>query len=232
MQTEQQTDKRVEIIPAILPKDYQEVVDKAASIRDLAKRVQVDICDGRFVNSVTWPFAKRDLNFEEILKEEKGMPFWENLDYEFDLMVNFDKPEDVDEWIQIGATRLVVHAESKGDIEAVLKRINSQVEVGLALNIDTPLTEIEKFKDKIQFVQLMGIDEIGKQGQEFDPLDLERVKKLRNMCPELPISVDGGVSFENAKALIEAGATRLVIGSAIFGAEDILGTFRKFEELA
>ncbi|OHA46001.1 MAG: hypothetical protein A2541_00465 [Candidatus Taylorbacteria bacterium RIFOXYD2_FULL_36_9] len=99
----------------------------------------------------------------------------------------------------------------------------------MALNIETPNEEAYEILDLIDdegnsivdFVQFMGIDNIGFQDQEFDDRVLEKVSDLRSQYPNIPISVDGGVDFDNAADLISAGATKLVSGSAIFESEDI-----------
>jgi ribulose-phosphate 3-epimerase len=67
----------------------------------------------------------------------------------------------------------------------------------------------------------MGIDNVGFQNQEFNDQVLEKISDLRNLYPDIQISVDGGVSFDNAADLISAGATRLVSGSAVFDSGDI-----------
>jgi ribulose-phosphate 3-epimerase len=75
----------------------------------------------------------------------------------------------------------------------------------------------------------MGIAEIGYQGQQFDERVVAKIMKLRNMSPDIIISVDGGVNFETAPILIHAGANRLVSGSAIFKSEDINSTIKKLQ---
>lgn len=212
-----------EIIPAILPQDFAELEEKAELVKGLVKTVQVDICDGHFVPSFTWPYKKSDNNFELIIRENEGLPFWDEVDYEFDLMVN--NPEKiVDEWVATGATRIIIHAESKGNIAEAISKLSGRVEIGLALNIETPVSVIEPFRDLIQFVQIMGIDHIGFQGQGFDKKAVGKVKEVHLKYPVLPISVDGGVSPDNAEELIAAGATRLVIGSVIWHSDNIAET--------
>ena len=73
----------------------------------------------------------------------------------------------------------------------------------------------------IDFVQFMGIDNVGFQGQEFDDRVLEKISDLRGEYPNIQISVDGGVGFDNAADLISAGATRLISGSAVFESDDM-----------
>ncbi|MBU6427000.1 hypothetical protein KGQ27_02050 [Patescibacteria group bacterium] len=223
--------KEIEIIPAILPQDYDEIADKVSRVSGLTKTVQVDVCDGHFVPSFSWPYKGDHGEFEKLAREEEGLPDWEKINYEFDLMV--DRPEEVvDGWVGAGAARIVLHAEAKGDLGKAIEMLNGLVEVGMALNIDTPISAVgdPKFKVKegsLQFIQLMGIDRVGFQGQEFDARAIDKIKEIKKMCPDYPVSVDGGVSLENARRLIDAGADRLVIGSAIFESGDVMKVMRE-----
>lgn len=219
-----------EIIPAILPMQFSELEEHIELIRGFAKTVQIDVCDGQFTPNPTWPYRKHDDSFDAIIKEDKGMPGWEVFNFEIDLMVN--RPEEVvNDWVSAGASRIIIHAESSGDVAGAIGSLSNLVEVGLALNMQTPVTEIDFYKDQIKFVQCMGIDQIGFQGQEFDAGVLERVKEIRKTHPDLLISVDGGVSLENAKVLSQAGADRLVVGSAIFNSDNPIETIQKLRGL-
>ena len=221
----------VEIIPAILPRDFTELETKIGLVSGFTKTVQIDICDGQFVpNDATWPYRKHDDTFDKMLDQEDGLPNWENLDYEFDLMVN--KPEGkVEQWISVGATRVIVHADAKGDIAAALEKLHGTVESGLAINVVSSLDDLDKYRNLINFVQCMGIDHVGFQGQAFDEKVVDKIKRIRSKYPDMIISVDGGVSLDNASKLIAAGANRLVIGSAIFDAENPIDAIQKFRRL-
>lgn len=223
------------IIPAILPKDWSELEEKISLVKELVKTVQIDICDGQFTPDPSWPYKRRDGSFEKIIKEENGLPGWDVLNFEIDLMVN--KPEEkVDDWVAAGASRIILHAESKGNVGQAIQMLKDRVEIGLALNIETPISEVgnPRFaigKGSIQFIQLMGIDNIGFQGQAFDIKVFEKIKEVKKMCPDFLVSIDGGVSLENAKQLIEAGADRLVVGSAIFEADNYIEAIADFRKI-
>lgn len=221
----------MEIIPAILPKDFNEIEEKIALVTGLAPTVQIDICDGKFVPNTTWPYKKRDENFEAIVREDEGMPSWEDIDYEFDLMVKDPTPDEARQWLSAGAKRIVLHAESSLDLMPVIAVLDGLCEVGLALNIQTPLDIIEKYKNKISYIQFMGITKVGFQGQAFDPRVLEKIKKSKEMYPDLPVQIDGGVSLATAVELADAGADRLVAGSVLFGSDNIVDTYRKLGKL-
>ncbi len=230
----------IEIIPAILSKNYEDLKNKIALVRNLVPLVQIDISDGIFTPSKTWPFSSSgidDIKFKKILNEEEGIPFWEDIDFELDLMV-VKALENFDIYSKLGPKRIVFHIEAVGDlkefkeyIEAIDIYIREAIEIGVAINIETPLEQIFPLINDIDFVQCMDIDKIGYQGQKFDKKVLENIKILKEKFPDLIISVDGGVSLENAPALIRAGASRLIIGSSIFNTEDIIETIEKFKSL-
>ena len=223
--------KNMEIIPAILPKNFSEIEEKIELIKDIADFVQIDICDGKFVKSTTWPYWKPDENFEKILHEERGMPAWEDIDYEFDLMIENPTEDDARKWLSAGAERIVLHNESSNDLSPVISVLSGLVEIGIAIDLNTDISEIKKYEDKIKFIQIMGIRKVGFQGQKFDPDTIEKVKALKNMYTNHKIQVDGGVSLENALLLKNAGADRLIVGSALFENEDIVHSYEEFKKI-
>jgi len=221
---------KIEILPAILPKDFSELDENIGLVKGLVKTVQIDICDGQFVPTATWPYKRLDDSFEKILREEEGLPGWENVSFEIDLMVNY--PERiVEEWVTAGAHRIILHIEARGDIAEAIEKLQGRVEVGLALGMETPLSTLEPYIGKIQSIQLMGINHIGLQGEMFNTKVIERVTEARAAYSELPISVDGGVSLETGALLIQAGVTRLVVGSAIFRSDNVIEAVHKFKRL-
>lgn len=235
----------IEVIPAILPKDWNDLKEKFSLVADYAPLVQVDIIDGKFTRSAPgWPYSKNGLdeNFFKILREEEGMPEWQKTDFEVDLMVK--NPEAViKDWITAGAKRIVVHYESTD--EETLRKIVSDMEkqfggmnhsllspeLGIAIEIDTPNNVLLPFIDSIGFVQCMGIVELGKQGEPFDERVIEKVDSLRREFPGVIISVDGGVNLDDAERLAHAGVNRLVIGSAIFEADSVKQAIEEFKKI-
>ncbi len=227
----------MEIIPAILPKDFAELEEKVEMVKGMVNLVQVDICDGKFTPKPCWPYKKQDDNFEAILREERGLPYWEDVDYEMDLMIA-DPETELENWVLAGAKRLIIHYEAlKGSgkiadrMEAIIATLLGRVEIGLAINIDTPVDDIAPYIHDIDVVQCMGIDKIGFQGQDFNPQVIEKVRELKERFPEKTISVDGSVSIEDAGILRDAGADRLIVGSAIFDNGNVVDAFQKFENI-
>jgi ribulose-phosphate 3-epimerase len=226
----------MEIIPAILPKDFAELEEKIELVagvlldRVSAPIIQIDICDGKLTPKPGWPYKKHDNNFEAILSEERGLPHWEDVDFEMDLMIA-DPELELDKWIASGAKRLIIHFESTKNMDRIIGELQGLVEIGIAINVDTPVDDIAPFIHDIDVVQCMGINKIGFQGQPFDVRVVEKVRELKERFPERAVSVDGGVNMETAVLLRDVGADRLIVGSAIFDSENIAETIEGFENL-
>ena len=230
-----------EIIPAILAKNYDDLKNKVAIMRGVASIVQVDICDSVYVPSRTWPFDEKDnstSHFNMILREEEGMPFWEDIDFELDLMVA-DAVTNFDIYTKIGAKRIIFHLEAmqkkeefRDFLEGIDMFVRDSMNIGVAINPLTPIEEIFPIISFIDFVQCMGIDREGFQGEVFNEKTLENIKTLKQKFPEVKISVDGGVNMETAQKIIAAGADRLVAGSAIWNATNPHSALRDFENLS
>jgi ribulose-phosphate 3-epimerase len=231
----------IEIIPAIMPEDLQDLHDKAELVAPYVRMVQLDIMDGRFVKSKTWPYFTSDHSFEKLLSEDEGLPLWEKIDFEIDLMI--DKPETVlDDWITAGAKRLIIHIESTKNMNNIIKNFRQRfayspnptersIELVLAKGIETPIDAILPYLEDIDGVQFMGIAHIGYQGEELDERVIDTMREFHIAHPEVILSVDGGVTLDNARILTEAGARRLVSGSGIYKSTNIQETIELFKNI-
>lgn len=232
----------IDIIPAILSKDYEDLKNKIALVRGIVPIVQIDICDGVFVQNKTWPFSAQgkpitDERFNKILNEEEGMPFWEDIDFELDLMVD-DAVENFDIYTKLGPKRIIFHIEAmesledfKNFLEGIDAYIRDSIEIGVAINTTTPIDQIFPLVNCIDFIQCMGVGKIGFQGQDFDERVIDSVRTLKEKYPDLIVSVDGGVNFETAPMLLGVGADRLVTGNVILKSDDIKKTISELENL-
>jgi ribulose-phosphate 3-epimerase len=221
------------VLPAIIPESIEDLETKLLMVKGLVRNVQIDICDGRLTPSVSWPFENEYGEIEEILAQQRGLPLWEHFDFEFDLMVTNPERE-YEKWIDAGATRLIFHYK-EGATDAlkdlIQKTKDRGVEAGLALHLSDPVETLADFIGLIDTVQFMGIAKIGFQGEPFDEQVIARVKKSKELYPDLIVSVDGGVNADTAPLLADAGVNRLVIGSAIFNTLDVQETVGYFKSL-
>lgn len=229
-----------EIVPAILEKNYSEIKNKLTFLRGRTRCVQLDFCDGNFVHNQTWPFATggfNDYDFNKILNEEEGLPFWDEFDFEFDLMAE-NVVENFDIYMKLGPKRIIFHLgaqKSVKDFEHFLDGLDmytrDNVEIGLAFIPSDDLKVVLRLAEKVDFLQCMGIEKIGFQGESFDTRVIDNIKYLKNNLPGVVVSVDGGVNLENLEELLEVGIDRLTVGSGIWKSPDPVGALENFQSL-
>ncbi len=217
----------VAIVPAIMPKDRNELHLLADLLHPFAQSIQLDVADGLLTPETTWPFIAPG-QAEHL--GELPLPFASDLVWEAHLMTK--QPQALGEQlIDAGVKRVIAHIESCGSVEkarAIFESWHTRgAEVGISLLLDTPISAIEDLIHDVEFVQVMSIAEIGAQGHPFDPRTMVRVRELRNRYPHIVITVDGGVNIHNAPDLVAAGANRLCVGSAIVRAEDPLTAYEE-----
>ncbi|MBI2410203.1 hypothetical protein HYV30_04190 [Candidatus Kaiserbacteria bacterium] len=235
------------VVPAVLPASKKELAEKLALLTSLPSidRIQIDVVDGQFASPASWPYSIENWKLE-IENWEGMLPRLGAVEYEVDIMC-IDAEAAAAAWLALGASRLTIHAESPIDLPRLLGSLSERFgeaggfSIGLAINLASSLALIEPFfaeatKDKpcircVQYVQCMGIARIGRQGQPFDERVFEKIRVLREKYPRLPIQVDGGVSLHNAKRLIAAGVSNLVVGSSILRAADPAKAIAEFEAL-
>src|SRR3989339_584952 len=198
----------MEIIPAIIAKDLEDLKNKVDLMKNQVQFVQIDIMDGRFVENKTW-------NDPEKLKNVD----FGSLKYEVHLM-DEEPRDDVEKWLKSDAFRILVHIESQADFKELSKIVHAKnKQFGLVLNPDTPLSILENFKDVIDVVQLMSVYP-GKYGAEFIPAILEKGEEFKKLYSRTPLSIDGGVNEKTLPKIIKAGFDRAAAGSAIFESKD------------
>jgi len=213
----------IKVVPAIIPKSFDELEDKIDIVSDFVDTVQIDISNGEFAESITWPYTEG----EEFPSHD--FSYAESLNLEIDLFVS--NPEEITEaWIEAGAKTIILHLETidePGDLIADLKL--RDIKVGISINPSTKSSLLDEWIEQVDFVQLMGNDKVGYYGVKLDESIYDKIKKLRKKYPKLEIAVDIGVTFETAPKLVKAGATKLVSGSTIFENENIEEAITKLE---
>ena len=196
------------IVPAIIPRSYEDLVTQIQKIAGIPE-VHVDVVDGIFVPSVSWPYHDRsDVAVAHDLLARFSL--------EVDLMVSDPLPA-ARAWLIAGADQLVFHIETISPEAFIAFTEQTAVTVGVALGSGTSLSQLYPYLAGADYVQLMGIATIGSQGQPFDESVLERISILKNEFPHLPLSIDGSVNATTLQRLSPLGLSRFIVGSAIMG---------------
>ncbi len=103
-----------EIIPAILPQDWNDLEEKLGMVAGQVNMVHIDVMDRTLTKDSSWPYKGEQTEFLKIVDEVEGFPFWEETSFEAHLMVR--NPEDmVEDWIRAGAERIIVQFKAFKD---------------------------------------------------------------------------------------------------------------------
>lgn len=172
----------------------------------------LDVMDGRFVPNLSFGLPV----IEQIRKATTKI---------CDVHLMILEPEKYTEaFAKAGADILTVHYEACTHLHRNIQQIKSfNMKAGVALNPHTPVQVLEDILQDIDMVLIMSVNP-GFGGQKFIPQTYEKIRKLRRMIDEkglkVHIEIDGGVSMENARQIVDAGADVLVAGNAVFKAPD------------
>ena len=190
----------VEVVPAILVKSREDLLDRIARTRNFAKMMHIDIMDNIFVPNKT-------IGTEELSNLPNGVR------YEFHWMVK--EPERYIEKVK-GPHLHLVHVETISDFGAVRKAVKKAGGVlGLALNPETPVEEILPFARYAKRILVMAVHP-GFSGQGYIKEVEGKIAELRKKFSDVDIEVDGGINAETAEGAATAGANILAAANSIF----------------
>lgn len=212
----------VKIIPAILTNDVRELEEKIRVCEGIVDRIQIDIIDGVFVNNKTIdPSALEGIDTQ--------------LNLDFHLMVN-EPIHWVERCVRAGADRIIAQIERMNDQVAFVGKVQELgTMVGLAIDLETTVDKIDAtILTSLDVVLAMSV-KAGLGGQRFDPIVLDKLKKLdelrsRDDTP-YKIGVDGGETTETVDDVRLEGVDEIVVGARIF-AGDLSTNINKFLKAA
>ncbi len=202
----------ISVVPSLPAKSFTEIKSLCTALKNISSELQVDIVDGKYAPFKSWPFTEEENIHTELLRLKQ---FTNDFDIEMDCMVQ--NPEQyLNTFMDLGVKRVVIHVGSTNKYtEIITHSKRHSYQLGFALTNDTSMELLLKYIDEISYIQIMGIKEIGKQGQPFDLRTLSRVREIRALFPDLEIAVDGAVNKKTIEDLLKAGVTRFAPGSAV-----------------
>jgi ribulose-phosphate 3-epimerase len=196
----------IPIVPALIPRSEAEAIEILQSLR-FSPEVHLDVIDGKFTPATSWPY--KPVGQPLAIKQ-----YSDQFTLEVDLMVEDPLTAAVD-WVTAGADMLVFHVETIS-LENFKNFIDfTHVSVGVSAHGDTPIETLLAYAEYADCIQLMGIHEIGAQGQPFDTAVFEKITTVKAAYPEKPITVDGSVNEHTIVKLQQGGVDRFIVGSAI-----------------
>jgi len=197
----------VQVVASILSADLSRLGEQVReAMAASADRIQVDVMDGHFVPNLSFGPAI----VEAVRRVAPGLPI------EAHLMV--ERPEQfVQPFARAGADYILVQVESTHSLYRTVHAIaEAGCTAGLVLNPGTPVETLRELVPYVALVNVMTV-EPGFGGQEFIATSPDKIRRVRDMAPELDIEVDGGIDAETAPLVVAAGATLLVAGSSVYG---------------
>ncbi|MCW3092515.1 MAG: ribulose-phosphate 3-epimerase [Ferruginibacter sp.] len=212
------------IAPSLLASNFLQLQDECNMLnKSDADWFHLDIMDGRFVPNIS--FGPMLVAF-----------FRKATNKICDVHLMIEEPGNYAEMFKAaGADILSVHIEACPNLHRNIQQIKSLgMKAGVAVNPHTPVELLKDILGDIDLVNLMSVNP-GFGGQSFIPYTLVKIRQLRAMIDDrsldVKIEIDGGVTEENAKQIIDAGAHVLVAGSSVFKSADPIAAIARFKAL-
>lgn len=199
------------VAPAILAETPEDYKAKMERIQGFAQRVHIDICDGEFAPTFTVGAAQ----------------IWWPQGWLADIHAMVARPsEHLETFISLKPNLIMFHAEAQEDIVPVLQHVKKfGIKAGVVLLRSTvPSTAAPAIKEADHVMIFTG--DLGKYGGTASLMQLEKVRLIRAIHPDVEIGWDGGVNLENIYSLAQGGIDVLNVGGTLANAEDPAATYK------
>lgn len=188
------------IVPAILTENADQYKQTMERVQPFATRVHIDITDGEFAPSFT-------IGAGEV---------WWPAELQADIHAMVARPSEyVDQLIALKANLVIFHAEVEEDLLPTLQRVQQAgIKVGVALQRSTVPLAVKPYIEQVDHVMIFSGD-LGHYGGTASLMQLEKVRLIRAIKPNVEIGWDGGVTIDNAYSLSQGGVDVLNVGGTI-----------------
>lgn len=210
--------------PSMLSIDFTKIGEQLTMIEEAGTPyIHLDVMDGLFVPNISFG-----------IPVIKGIRKASNMIFDAHLMI-VEPEKYVEEFRKAGADIINFHLEATKDPKKVIDLIrNTGAKVGITIKPKTPVDDLKKYLADVDMVLVMTV-EPGFGGQKFMEDQVPKIRQLAEWKKELnlnyDIQVDGGITMDNVRIVLDAGANVIVAGSAVFGKEDIAEAAKGFMEV-
>ena len=215
----------VQVAPSILSADIARLGSQVQEVMDAgAQVIHCDVMDGHFVPPITMgPLVVGAL--ADLVHDEGGL---------LDVHLMIERPErQIQEFARAGADNITFHFEATPHVNYTINHVKEAgCTAGVAITPSTPAELLRDVASDLDMALCMSVNP-GWGGQSFLPGSPAKLERLRHVVAEgAVVEVDGGVDVDTAAAVVRAGATILVAGSAVFGTGDPANAYRAVVEAA